>query len=115
MSFDFERLIPMFGIPKTEAPTVDLTGIMAQLSAIRSEITEVDNKAIAANSILESNKEKLEESLKYVKNRHKVSISDGTETIYDDNGATPLRIFDLLDSDGNPITKTTDIVEAVPR
>ena len=114
--FDFERLMPMFGVPqKPETPTVDLTGIMTQLSAIKMGITEVDNKAIAANSILQSNENKLIESLKYVKNRHKVSISEGTETIYDDDTSTPLIIFDLYDKDTNRITKTSDIVEAVPR
>ena len=108
MSFDFERLIPMFGIPKTEAPTINLTEVLTHLTAIQREIAVLSGKSDGINV-------NVIDVLKHFRNRHKVSVSEGTETIYDDDSITALQIFDLLDSDGNRITKTTDIVESVPR
>jgi len=51
--------------------------------------------------------------LKYNKNRTKINNSTKTLTVYDDDGVTPLQIFDLKDFNG--VASITEIAERVPQ
>lgn len=51
--------------------------------------------------------------LKYERNRTKIDKTLKTLTIYDDDGITPIKVFDLKDSAGNP--SVTEVCERVPR
>ena len=50
--------------------------------------------------------------LKYESNRTKIDKTAMTLTVYDDNGTTVLKVFDLKDSLGNP--SVTEVCERVP-
>lgn len=50
--------------------------------------------------------------LKYDKNRTKIDKLAKTLTVYDDDGTTPIRVFQLKDSNGIP--SITEITERVP-
>jgi hypothetical protein len=52
------------------------------------------------------------DSLKILKGRHKVDKTAKTFTIYDENGTTPLYVFDLKDSLGTPTGES--VYERVP-
>jgi len=54
----------------------------------------------------------LELSIKYTANKTKINHTDKTMIIFDSDGVTPLRTFQLLDKDGNP--SITDMCERVP-
>ena len=41
-------------------------------------------------------------TLKYFTNRKRVSLTANTKTVYDDDGVTPIKVFDLKDAAGNP-------------
>lgn len=51
--------------------------------------------------------------LKYEKNRTKIDKTLKTLTIYDDDGITPIKVFDLKDANGNP--SVTEVCERMPR
>lgn len=51
--------------------------------------------------------------LKYEENRTLVDKSNFTLTIFDNDGTTPLHIFDLKDAAGNP--SITEVCERIPR
>ena len=69
-------------------------------------ITETNNNIIAAVSILHI-------LLKYEANRTRIDKSAMTLTVYDDDGVTPLRVFDLKDSSG--AGSITEVFERRPR
>jgi hypothetical protein len=50
--------------------------------------------------------------IKYQTNRTRIDIANKTLTVYDGDGATPLRTFKLLNSQGIP--STDDVAERVP-
>lgn len=50
---------------------------------------------------------------KYQKNKTKIDLINYTLTVYDDDGTTPLKVFDLKDQSGSP--STTAIYERDPR
>ena len=51
--------------------------------------------------------------LKYQANRTKIDKVAKTLTVYDDNGTTPIKVFDLKDSTGTP--SITEITERTPQ
>ena len=51
--------------------------------------------------------------LKYQENRTKVNVATKTLTVYQNDGITPLKVFDLKDSLGNP--SVTEIAERIPQ
>ncbi len=55
----------------------------------------------------------IEELLKYDKNRTRINRSNRTLTVYDNDGTTPLRIFDLKDQNGN--ASISEVYERDPR
>jgi len=57
--------------------------------------------------------ELIEILLKYSRNRTRVDTDDNTLTVYEDDGTTAIRVFDLLDRNGAP--SSDDVVERLPR
>lgn len=55
----------------------------------------------------------VETLLKYEKNRTRIDKTAKTLTIYDDDGTTPLKVFDLKDGGGTP--SITEVCERVPQ
>jgi len=53
------------------------------------------------------------EVLKYSKNRTKIDATAFTLTVYDDDGTTPLEVFDLKDENG--VASITSIFERIPQ
>lgn len=51
--------------------------------------------------------------IKYQTNRTRIDKDDRTLTIYDDDGTTVIRVFDLIDSTGSP--SVTEVWERVPQ
>jgi hypothetical protein len=51
--------------------------------------------------------------LKYEKNRTKIDKTAKTLTVYDDDGTTPLKVFDLKDSSGTP--SIIEVCERAPQ
>lgn len=100
MTFIFDSLVPRFGNP---SGSEDM-----RLDDIERSIT------LLAQS-LSSQSGNVSGILKRLKNRHKISIAEGTETFYDDDDTTPIQVNNLLDSNGRPINEAGDIVESVPR
>lgn len=80
------------------------TGLL--LNQIKADTTQLVNSHIVEISLLEL-------LLKYEKNKTKIDKSSYTLTIYDDDGITPLTIFDLKDDNGNP--SIVAICERAPR
>jgi hypothetical protein len=76
------------------------------INIIRSTTQTIAVDVLTMKSIIET-------LLKYESNRTKVDKVNNTLTIYDDDGVTPLKVFDLKDSTGNP--SVTEICERVPR
>jgi hypothetical protein len=62
---------------------------------------------------LSSTTDLVETLLKFEKNRTVVDRTNKTLTVYDDDGVTPIRVFNLLDEGGQP--STDDIVERMPQ
>lgn len=51
-------------------------------------------------------------SLKYQRNRTRINLGNATLTIYDDDGVTPLTVFNLLDFNGMP--NVQEVCEKIP-
>lgn len=51
--------------------------------------------------------------LKYEKNRTRINTMAKTLTVYDDDGLTPLKVFDLKDSSGN--SSVIEVAERMPQ
>ena len=100
MTFIFDSLIPRFGIPAGDED-MRLDDVENALNALTAKIT---SQGVDVSGIL-----------KRVKNRHKISLTDGTETFYDDDQQTIIQTNDLKDSQGDQATKAGDVVESVPR
>lgn len=75
--------------------------------------TDIQNRITSLQLSLSSTTDLVETLLKYEKNRTMVDRTAKTLTVYDDDGVTPLRVFNLLDEGGQP--STDDIVERVPQ
>ncbi len=54
----------------------------------------------------------VDEALKYDKNRTRINKAAKTLTVYDDDGTTPLRVFNLLDGTSTP--SVTEVLERMP-
>lgn len=50
---------------------------------------------------------------KYERNRTRIDVGAKTLTVYDDDGVTPIRVFDLKDSSG--AASVTEVAERMPR
>lgn len=55
----------------------------------------------------------LDTLLKYERNRTKINVADATMTIYDDDGTTPLTVFNLIDFNGMPSVQ--EVCERMPQ
>jgi hypothetical protein len=80
------------------------TGLL--LNEIKADTTQLAADHVIEISILDL-------LLKYERNKTKIDKNNFTLTIFDDNGTTPLTIFDLKDSAGNP--SIIEICERVPQ
>lgn len=88
----------------TDHLNIGTTGLL--LNEISADTTQLRNDNILEISILEL-------LLKYERNKTSIDKINATLTIFNDDGVTPLTIFDLKDSNGLP--SITEICERVPR
>jgi hypothetical protein len=85
--------------------------LKADLNLGKTDDVLVDTASLI-NS-LQSAIDLVNEILKYSSNRTKIDRNAKTLTIYDDNGTTPLRVFDLKDFNG--VASISEIAERAPR
>jgi hypothetical protein len=71
--------------------------VSAILSAVVDANTKADETKLVVNNILLL----VDEILKYDRNRTRIDKTAKTLTVYDDDGVTPIRVFNLLDGSGN--------------
>lgn len=71
------------------------------------------SKLVEANVKLDTASTILQALLKYEKNRTKIDQTAKTMTVFDDDGVTVLKVFDLKDFAGQP--SITQVAERVPR
>jgi len=88
----------------TDHIAIGTTGLL--LNEISADTTQLRADNIIEISILDL-------LLKYERNKTKIDKVNATLTVYDDDGVTPLTIFDLKNSTGAP--SITEICERVPR
>jgi len=96
---------------KIDALQTDLTAVKAKtdnLPADPASETNVDANETKIDTI-DANVDSI---LKINKNRWKIDVAANTLTIYDDDGVTPLHVFNLKDSAGNPAS--TNVFERAP-
>ena len=76
--------------------------------------TNANTQAIANNLFLNSNSvlDLVQVIIEYQTNRTKIDPSAKTLTVYENDGVTPLRVFQLLDTTGAP--SITQVAERVP-
>jgi hypothetical protein len=77
-----------------------------KLSLIHADTTQIRIDAASCNSLLTT-------LLKYERNRTRIDKTAFTLTIFDDDGVTPLKVFDLKDSAGNP--SIIEVCERIPQ
>ena len=68
---------------------------------------------IRTGTCAETFEKTLNEILKYSANRTKIDKIAKTLTVFDDNGTTPIKVFDLKDFNG--VASITEIAERAPR
>jgi hypothetical protein len=76
-----------------------------KLSKIHADTQAISVSVATAISLLET-------LIKYERNRTKIDKTAGTLTVYDDDGTTAIRVFDLKDDTG--VFSVTEITERVP-
>lgn len=90
-----------------------LNDSLAAHSANAVVTTDIQNRITNLQLSLSSTTTLVETLLKYESNRTRVDRTAKTLTVYDDDGVTPLRVFNLLDETGSP--STDDILERMPQ
>jgi len=88
-----------------QSTKVDTTAIVATTNATQIAVGGLDTKITTAIDLVNT-------LLKYQRNRTKVDQNAYTLTVYDDNGITPLRVFDLRNFAGMP--SLTEVAERIP-
>ena len=83
------------------------------LSAIDSKISLLDDQIVQVDVDLGQMFTIMDEVKKLGANRSKIDPTDKTLTIYDNDGITPIIVFDLLDTSGTP--SILEVAEKVPR
>jgi hypothetical protein len=89
---------------RTDHLTVGSTG--EALSNILADTTQLRLDVIDIETLVTT-------LLKYESNRTEIDKTAKTLTVYDDNGTTPLQVFDLFDSTGTP--SVDEVTERVPQ
>jgi hypothetical protein len=89
---------------ETDHQALGSTGLA--ISQVRANTETIVIGQVAAQILLET-------LIKYQANRTRVNATAKTLTIYDDDCTTPLQVFDLRDSFGNP--SVTEVCERVPQ
>lgn len=95
------------GVWDEQATNHTATGTMGALANQTHANTEAAVVAIASiNGLIQT-------LLKYERNRTKIDPAAKTLTVYDDDGVTPIRVFDLKDSAG--AASVAEVAERMPR
>lgn len=95
--------------------TPELNNIDASVSS-RATQTSVDTVQTVVDAItvtVGNMSAVVNDIIKYSANKSIIDINAKTLTIYEDNGVTPLRVFDLQDSNG--VASITDIYRRIPQ
>jgi hypothetical protein len=90
------------------------TGTMGQFINLVKAMTETTANSVATmKTQLNTATQLIQTLMKYEKNRTKIDQQAKTMTVYDDDGVTVLKVFDLKDFAGNP--SITEVAERVPK
>lgn len=83
-----------------------LAGSFGELQGeVHTDVQQIRIDLVTATSLITT-------LLKYEKNRTRIDKDLYTLTVYDDDGVTPLKVFDLKDSAGNP--SVVEVCERAP-
>lgn len=94
-------------------PELTLIDVSVASRATQTSVDDVQTTADAIEVTVSNMSTVIDEIIKYSKNKSVIDISAKTLTIYDDDGTTPIRVFDLKDSAG--VASITDIYQRIPQ
>lgn len=83
------------------------------VSAILNTVIDSNTKGDEVKTVVDSIIILVDEILKYDRNRTRIDKAARTLTVYDDDGTTPLRVFNLLDGTSTP--SVTEVLERNPQ
>jgi len=99
--------------PHERYHTQHIKGEMLQQSATGFQSGSVGDLLVQMDQKLDGLNTLVNTLLDYSANRTRIDPNNFTLTIYADDGVTPIRIFSLVDENGNP--SITNIFERIPQ
>ncbi len=95
-----------------------ISGVATDVDAVQAAVANVDADVASVKSDTASTLSSIGSMVTMLTELHKIGVNrwkvaNNQLTIYDNNGTTPLRVYDLLDEDGQPtMTKIFERVES---
>jgi len=93
--------------------TISSRATQSSVDALQTTANSIEGKVDAIIVTVGNMSAVINEIIKYSKNKSIIDINAKTLTIYDDDGTTPIRVFDLKDSAG--VASITDIYQRIPQ